>query len=162
MIWWLLLALSCTIRSDGFDYGLLYDINLRATHTTIPSTRGVEIPISLVSSATDSIWQCIVVFKDCAVFDSDPKSEFLYQSSHITPNRQTSPWTTSYVSQCPAHSTYLWLTHKPWASYGHALGLLDWRLVIWMTVWEPRSNLGASYCNITVLVASWGLSDQSA
>ena len=31
-----------------------------------------------------------------------------------------------------------------------------------MTVWEPRSNLGASYCNITVLVASRGLSDQSA
>ena len=29
----------------------------------------------------------------------------------------------------PAHSTYLRLTHKPWASYGHALGLSDWRLV---------------------------------
>ena len=33
----------------------LYDINLGATHTTIPSTRGVQIPIDLVSSATDSI-----------------------------------------------------------------------------------------------------------
>ena len=33
----------------------LYDINLRATHTTILSTRGVEIPICLVSSATDSV-----------------------------------------------------------------------------------------------------------
>ena len=33
------------------------------------------------------------------------------------------------VSRCPAHSAYLRLTHKPWASYGHALGLSDWRLV---------------------------------
>ena len=31
-----------------------------------------------------------------------------------------------------------------------------------MTVWEPHSNLGAGYCNITVLVAPRGLSDQSA
>ena len=37
------------------DCAILYDINLGATHTTILSTRGVEIPISLVSSATDSI-----------------------------------------------------------------------------------------------------------
>ena len=34
-----------------------------------------------------------------------------------------------YVSRRPAHSMYLRLTHKPWASYSHALGLLDWRLV---------------------------------
>ena len=33
----------------------MYDINLRATTTTILSTRGVTIPIDLVSSATDSI-----------------------------------------------------------------------------------------------------------
>ena len=33
------------------------------------------------------------------------------------------------MSRCPAHSTYLRLTHKPWASYSHALGLSDWRLV---------------------------------
>ena len=33
------------------------------------------------------------------------------------------------VSRRPAHSTYLRLTHKPWASYGYALGLSDWRLV---------------------------------
>ena len=29
------------------------------------------------------------------------------------------------VSRRPAHSTYLRLTHKLWASYGHALGLSD-------------------------------------
>ena len=53
---------SCTIRSRlGFlvRYDLvlllLYDINLGATTTTILSTRGVTIPIDLVSSATDSI-----------------------------------------------------------------------------------------------------------
>ena len=69
------------------------------------------------------------------------------------------------VSRRPALSTYQWLTHKSWASYGHALGLLDLRLVSRMTVWEPRSNLGAG---ITVrllyadLLASRGLSDQSA
>ena len=34
------------------------------------------------------------------------------------------------MSQRPALSTYQRLTHKPWASYSHALGLLDWRLVI--------------------------------
>ena len=34
-----------------------------------------------------------------------------------------------WVSRRPAHSTYLRLTHKPWASYGYALGLSDWRLV---------------------------------
>ena len=58
----------CTIRSDDslvafyvrYDLtaslgSFLYDINLRATHTTILSTRGVQIPISLVSSTTDSI-----------------------------------------------------------------------------------------------------------
>ena len=54
---------SCTIQSGSFGCGVLYDINLRATHTTIPSTRGVEIRISLVSSATDSIWRRVVVFK---------------------------------------------------------------------------------------------------
>ena len=71
-----------------------------------------------------------------------------------------------HLLQCPAPSTYRRLTHKPWASYSHALRLSDWRLVSRMTVWEPRSNLGAG---ITVrlpyadlLVASRGLSDQSA
>ena len=70
------------------------------------------------------------------------------------------------MSRRPAHSAYLRLTHKPWASYGHALRLSDWQLVSGMTVWEPRSILGAG---ITVrllytdlLVASRGLSDQSA
>ena len=43
---------SClgTIRSLG---SFVYDINLEATATTILSTRGVQIPIDLVSSATD-------------------------------------------------------------------------------------------------------------
>ena len=33
------------------------------------------------------------------------------------------------MSRHPAHSMYLRLTHKLWASYGHALGLSDWQLV---------------------------------
>ena len=57
-IWLILLVqyyladLSCTIRTSG---GFLYDVDLGATHTTILSTRGVTIPIYLVSSAMDSI-----------------------------------------------------------------------------------------------------------
>ena len=62
-IWRLVCGTLCTIRSEGFYCVTLYDINLGATHTTIPSTRGVEIPISLVSSATDSIQRCVAVFK---------------------------------------------------------------------------------------------------
>ena len=47
-----LLSLSCTIQSFGSS---LYDINLGATATTILRIRGVQIPIDLVSSATDSL-----------------------------------------------------------------------------------------------------------
>ena len=59
----------------------LYDINLRATTTTILSTRGVMIPIYFVRSAMDSIRQLIVLFKLVTIQTSDPKSEFLCQSS---------------------------------------------------------------------------------
>ena len=41
----------------------MYDTHLRATHTTTSSTRGVQIPIYLVSSTTDSLWQSTVVLK---------------------------------------------------------------------------------------------------
>ena len=47
----------------------------------ILSTRGVTIPIYLVSSTTDSIRRRIVLFKPVTVLTSDPKSEFLCQSS---------------------------------------------------------------------------------
>src|ERR1700744_4885657 len=90
-------GVSCTIRSEGFDCANLYDINLRATHTTIPSTRGVEIHISLVSSATDSIQRCVVVFKPVRIPTSDLKSEFLCQSSYIARNFFRLPCTTSYA-----------------------------------------------------------------
>ena len=59
----------------------VYDINLGATTTTILSTWGVTIPIGLVSSATDSIERRVVLFKLVIVRTSDPKSEFLCQSS---------------------------------------------------------------------------------
>ena len=68
----------CTIRSCG---SCLYDIHLRATTTTILSTRGVTISIGLVSSATDSIRRLRVLFKPVPVQTSDLKSEFLCQSS---------------------------------------------------------------------------------
>ena len=86
----------CTIRYDlilrlaSLLYNMIwrmacivpeYDINLGATTTAILSTRGVAIPIDLVSSATNSIRRRIVLFKPVTVLTSDPKSEFLCQSS---------------------------------------------------------------------------------
>ena len=73
-----LVSFLCTIQSGCV---LMYDINLGATHTMIRSVRGVTIPIYLVSSATDSIRRHVVLFKLVPVPDSDPKSEFLCQSS---------------------------------------------------------------------------------
>ena len=67
----------------------MYDINLRATTTMILSTRGVTIPIDLVSSAMDSIRQRVALFKPVTVPTSDPKSEFLCQLSLIVQNLQT-------------------------------------------------------------------------
>ena len=80
MIWQFLL-----VRYNLVDQPL-YDIYLGATHTTIPSTRGVQIPIDLVSSATDSFWRRVVLFKHVRIPTSDPKSEFLCQSSYIARN----------------------------------------------------------------------------
>ena len=81
-----LASCSCTIRSSG---SFMYDINLRATATTILSIRGVQIPIDLVSSAMDSFRRCVVLFKPVPIPTSDPKSEFLCQSSYIVQNLQT-------------------------------------------------------------------------
>ena len=67
----------------------MYDINLGATATTILSIRGVQIPIDLVSSATDSFRRCVVLFKPVSIPTSDPKSEFLCQSSYFAQNIQT-------------------------------------------------------------------------
>ena len=75
--------LSCTIQSLG---SFLYDINLGATATTILRIRGVQIPINLVSSATDSYRRSVVLFKPMSVPTSDPKSEFLCQSSYFAQN----------------------------------------------------------------------------
>ena len=71
-------------------------MSFRATHTTILSIRGVTIPIDLVSSAMDSIRPSVVLFKTVTIPTSDPKSEFLCQSSHIAQNLQK-PLNTSYA-----------------------------------------------------------------
>ena len=73
-----------------------YDINLGATTTAILSTRGVTIPIDLVSSAMDSIRRHVVLFKPVTVPTSDPKSEFLCQSS-LSCAEPTDPLNTSYA-----------------------------------------------------------------
>ena len=93
-VWYDLAMSSCTIWSSS---SFLYDINLRATHTTLLSTRGVKIPIYLVSSTTDSIRRCVVLFKECTLLDSDPKSEFLCQLSCYCKEPADLPWTTLYT-----------------------------------------------------------------
>ena len=75
-----------TILSRGH---LMYNINLRATATTTLSIRGVQNPINLVSSTTDSIRWSVVLFKPVPIPTSDPKSEFLCQLSSIAQNLQT-------------------------------------------------------------------------
>ena len=91
----------CTIWSQG---QFLYDIHLKATTTTILSIRAVTIPIDLVSSATDSIRRRIVLFKLVPIPTSDPKSEFLCQSSLVVQNRQTplNPPCTPGISPMPS------------------------------------------------------------
>ena len=51
------LTASCPVRyaSDVAIRSTMYDTHLRATHTTTSSIRGVQIPIYLVSDATDSL-----------------------------------------------------------------------------------------------------------
>ena len=83
-----LVSFPCTIIS--WDW-VLYNINLGATTTTILSTRGVTIPIDLVSSATDSIRRCVVLFKPVPIPTSDPKSEFLCQLSRCYTEPAGSP-----------------------------------------------------------------------
>ena len=100
MIWWFLLVWYDLVVSLGTIWSpgcCVYNINLRATHTTILSVRGVQIPIDLVSSTTDSIRWRVVLFKPVQVLTSDLKSEFLCQSSvYIVQNLQT-PLNTLYT-----------------------------------------------------------------
>ena len=89
-----LVLFPSTIRSGCI---LVYNINLRATHTMILGIRGVTIPIYLVSSTTDSIRRCVVLFKPVPVPTSDPKSEFLCQSSLLVAQNLQTPPNTSYA-----------------------------------------------------------------
>ena len=97
---------------------LVYDINLGATATTILSIRGVQIPIYLVNSTMDSLRRSLGLFKLLSIPTSDLKSEFLYQSSSIVHDLQTSPWTTSYAWDI---SHALVTTYHP---YCHSLSAL--------------------------------------
>ena len=64
---------SCLVRySSGVAIrSPMYDTHLRATHTTTSSIGGVQIPIYLVSSATDSIRSRVVLFKTVTIPTSD-------------------------------------------------------------------------------------------
>ena len=59
------LVASCLVRcaSDVVIRSLMYDTYLRATHMTTSSIRGVQIPIYLVSDATDSLQRSVAVLK---------------------------------------------------------------------------------------------------
>ena len=62
LVWYDLEAFLCMIWSR---VTFLYDINLGATATTILSTRGVQIPIYLVTSATDSLGEAWYYLSRC-------------------------------------------------------------------------------------------------
>ena len=64
---------------------VLYDINLGATTMTSLSTRGVTIPINLVTSTTGLFTVYHSSIKPVPVAYSDLKSEFLCQSSKHCP-----------------------------------------------------------------------------
>ena len=93
----------------------LYNIYLRATTTTILGLRGVTIPIVLVSSATDSVWQSIVLFKFVLSPYSDLKSEFLCQSSlsSAEPADPLNPPRMLGISPMPSNTTYHPYSHNP-------------------------------------------------
>ena len=93
----------------------MYDINLGATHTTILSIRGVTIPIYLVSSTTDSIRRCVVLFKDAPIPTSDLKSEFLCQSSLCCAEPTDPPESPCMpgISPMPSSTTYHPYTQSP-------------------------------------------------
>ena len=55
------------------------------------------IPICLVSSTTDSIRQCVVLFKPVPILTSDPKSEFLCQLSISCAEPTDPPLNTLYA-----------------------------------------------------------------
>ena len=59
------LVASCPVRysSGAAIRSAMYDTHLRATHTTTGSIGGVQIPIYLVSDATDSLQQSVAVLK---------------------------------------------------------------------------------------------------
>ena len=114
----------CMIQSGAV---FMYDINLRATHTTILSTRGVKIPIYLVSSTTDSIRQRVVLFKPVWIPTSDPKSEFLCQSSYWLRRTCRLPWTPHTPGKSPTPLSPR-ITHTATV------------LVLWQSTWSRSST----------------------
>ena len=123
-----------TIQTGGI---LLYDINLGATHTMILSTRGVTIPIYLVSSTMDSIKWCVVLFKAVTKPTSDPKSEFLCQLS-FSCAEPTDP---------PLNTLYAWISPMP--SSPHITHIAT-ALVLWQSTWSRSSVIN----ELSILVAA--------
>ena len=122
---------------DTIWKSLLYDINLWATATTILSIEGVTIPIGLVNSATDSIRQHVVLFKLVPVPASDPKSEFLCQSSLrcAEPADPLNPPRTPGISPTPSSSHITLIATVP---------------VLWQSTWSRSSIIR----ELNVLVAA--------
>ena len=54
----------------------------------------------------------------------------IYELEYLAIHRAMMHWRHFLVSRRPARPLYPRLTHKQRASYGHAQGLSDWRLVI--------------------------------
>ena len=93
---------------------VLYDINLGATTMTSLSTRGVTIPINLVTSTTGLFTVYHSSIKPVPVAYSDLKSEFLCQSSKHCPwtYRPPEPPCTPGISPTPSQPCIIHITQN--------------------------------------------------
>ena len=136
----------------------LYDINLRATTTTILSTRGVMIPIYFVRSATDSIRWRIVLFKLVTVQTSDPKSEFLCQLSLCCAEPADPPpeppWTPGISPMpsptCITHIVTVQVLSPSTSKLSYTLSVLN----VLVTAFQLKSSR-TFHSNVTWLIIMW-------
>ena len=141
----------------------LYDINLRATTTTILSTRGVMIPIYFVRSATDSIRRRIVLFKLVTIQTSDPKSEFLCQSSLCCaePADPPEPPRTPGISPMPSpthitHIVTVQVLSPSTSKLSYALSVLNVLVAAFQLKLSRTFHSNVTWLIIMWLCSTWG------
>ena len=153
-ILWLLRLSLCTIWSLACgEYSFLYDINLRATTTTILSIRGVTIPINLVSSATDSIRQSVVLFN---LYQYEPQTLSLSSCVNrvsIAWNLQTplNPPRTPGISPMPSQPriTHIAIVQALWQSISNRSSVTNEPSIL--VAASPLKSSWTFHSNITLL-----------